>query len=204
MLNYIWTFIIIISIISSIITNRVQEVSNSIINSTSDGISLVISILGMMALWTGLMKIAETSGLTNILSKLFSPITKFLFPDLYKNIKFNKTNNQNNSLKYICMNITANILGLGNAATPFGIKSMQELQKLNNNKKTATNSMIMFVVINTASIQIIPTFLSVLRQKYNSQNVFEILPHLWITSSIALISGIIITKIFERINKNYE
>lgn len=203
MLNYIWAFIIIISIISSIVTNRVQEVSNSIINSASDGISLVISILGMMALWTGLMKIAETSDLTNILSKLFSPITKFLFPELLNN-KLNKINNKNNSLKYICMNIIANILGLGNAATPFGIKSMQELQKLNNNKKTATNSMIMFVVINTASIQIIPTFLSILRQKYNSQNIFEILPHIWITSIIALISGIIITKIFERISKNYE
>ena len=194
MLNFVWGFIVVISIISAFITDRVKELSNSIINSTSDGISLIISIIGMMALWTGLMQIAEKSGLTNILSKLFSPITKFLFPDVPSNSNANKS---------ICMNITANLLGLGNAATPFGIQAMKELKKLNNNSNYATNSMIMFVVINTASIQIIPTTLIILRQKYNSGNAFEILPYLWIVSSIALISGVIITKIFEKIGEKH-
>ena len=101
------------------------------------------------------------------------------------------------------LNITANILGLGNAATPFGIQAMKELKKLNNNSNYATNSMITFVVINTASIQLIPTTLIILRQKYNSGNTFEILPYLWIVSSVALVSGIIMTKIFEKLGEKH-
>ena len=194
MLNFIWSFIIIISVISSFFTDRVKELSNSIISSTSDSISLIISIIGMMALWTGLMKIAEKSGLTDILSKLFSPITRFLFPDISSTSK---------ASKYICMNITANILGLGNAATPFGIQAMKELKKISNNSNHATNSMITFVVMNTASIQFIPTTLIILRQKYNSNNTFEVLPYLWIVSGIALVSGIIMTKIFEKLGEKH-
>ncbi len=193
MMNYIWSGILIISVICSILTNKIPNVSNSVLSGASDAISLVISLTGMMTLWTGIMKVAESSGITHILSKIFSPIIKFLFPDLHENRKASDA---------VCMNITANLLGLGNAATPFGIKAMNEMQKLNKNKPIATRSMIMFVVINTASLQLIPTLLCTIRQKYGSQNPMDILPCLWISSLIALIAGITITKIFEKTEKN--
>ncbi len=192
MMNYIWSGILIISVICSIITNKVSDVSNSVLSGASDAISLVISLTGMMALWTGIMKVAESSGITYIISKIFSPIIKFLFPDLHENRKASDA---------VCMNITANLLGLGNAATPFGIKAMNEMQKLNKNKPVATRSMIMFVVINTASLQLIPTLLCTIRQKYGSQNPMDILPCLWISSLIALIAGITLTKILEKTEK---
>lgn len=193
MMNYIWSGILIISVICSILTNKISDVSNAVLSGASDAISLVISLTGMMALWTGIMKVAESSGITHIISKIFSPIIKFLFPSLYENRKASDA---------VCMNITANLLGLGNAATPFGIKAMNEMQKLNKNKSVATQSMIMFVVINTASLQLIPTLLCTIRQKYGSQNPMDILPCLWISSLIALVAGITITKIFEKTEKN--
>lgn len=192
MMNYIWGSILIISIICAVTTNKIQELSNSVLNGASDAISLIISISGMMALWTGLMNIAEKSGITSALAKVFSPIIKFLFPDFSPNSL---------AAKSICMNITANLLGLGNAATPFGIKAMNEMQKLNSDKSTATNSMIMFVVINTASLQIIPTLLCTIRQKHGSYNPFDILPCLWISSIVALTIGILSTKFFEKVRK---
>lgn len=190
MMNYIWGTILVISIICAITTNKIQELSNAVLNGASDAISLVISISGMMALWTGLMNIAEKSGITSALAKIFSPIIKFLFPDLPSDSL---------AAKSICMNITANLLGLGNAATPFGIKAMKEMQKINSDKSTATNSMIMFVVINTASLQIIPTLLCTIRQKHGSHNPFDILPCLWISSLIALVIGISSAKFFEKV-----
>ncbi len=203
MMNYIWGILILISIICSIITGKVQELSNAVLSGASDAVKLIISILGMMALWTGIMKIAEKSGITDFLAKLFSPIIKFIFPDCSPG---------GNAAKAICMNITANLLGLGNAATPFGIKAMkelknQELKKYKNTSKikTATNSMAMFVVINTASLQLIPTLLCTLRQNHNSQNPMGIIILLWITSFTALTAGVLSAKVFERIsNKNNE
>ena len=99
------------------------------------------------------------------------------------------------------MNITANLLGLGNAATPFGINAMKEMQKLNSSPAIATNSMVMFVVINTASLQLFPTCLCILRQKNGSANPLDTLPTLWIASTVALIAGITVTKIFEKVGK---
>ena len=192
-MNYIWAFLMIISVICAAVTGRMEQLSNSILNGASDAVSLVISTLGMMCLWTGIMEIAESSGVTLFLSKLFSPILKFLFPEYKKDSP---------AIKAICMNIVANLLGLGNAATPFGINAMKEMQKLNNNSQTANNSMIMFVVINTASLQLIPTFLSVLRQQHGAQNPFDILPAMWVTAIISLVTGILAAKIFEGVYKN--
>ena len=191
-MNFIWAFIILISIICAAVTGRMEHLSNSILCGASDAVNLVISTLGMMCLWTGLMKIAEESGITLFLSKLFSPVLKYLFPEYKKDSPV---------IKAICMNITANLLGLGNAATPFGINAMKEMQKLNNHSTTANNSMVMFVVINTASLQLIPTFLTVIRQKYNSQNPLDILPAMWTTAIVSLFVGIIAAKFFERAYK---
>ena len=118
---------------------------------------------------------------------------KFLFPDFSPESK---------AARAICMNITANLLGLGNAATPFGIEAMKEMQKSNGSKSVASKSMIMFVIINTASLQLIPTMLCTIRQKYGSQNPLDILPCIWISSLIALICGITSAKIFEKMEKS--
>ena len=189
MLNYVWPAMILISIFSAIITNRIPELSNAILIGAKDAIDLIISIMGMMCLWTGIMKIAEKSGITQKMSNFFELFTKFIFPECTPKSKASQA---------ICMNITANLLGLGNAATPFGIKAMQELQKSNKSKKTASNGMIMLTVINTASLQIIPTMLCTLRQKHGSENSMKILPYLWITSICALAVGIIAAKSFEK------
>lgn len=189
MLNYIWGFIIIISIICSIFTGNIDHLSSSILSGASDAITLIITMAGMMGLWTGLMKIADKGGITYILSKLFRPILKRLFKDYHENSM---------AIRYICMNITANILGLGNAATPMGISAMKEMNKTNKNPTIANNSMVMFVVMNTASIQLIPTTMSILRQKYGSIAPFDVLPAIWISSATALLIGIILAKIFEK------
>lgn len=188
MMNYIWGFIMLISIVCAIITGRISMVSNAVLTGADEGVTLALKILGMMAFWTGIMKIANDSGITGFLAKIFSPILKLIFPEYSK---------KKNVLNAICMNVTANLLGLGNAATPFGIHAIKEMQKTNPLPHTANNSMIMFVVLNTASIQLIPTFISILRQKYGAENPFDILPAMWITSIAALIVGIITTKLFE-------
>ena len=189
MLNYIWGAIILVSIVCAVFTGNIEALSSSIMSGASDAINLIITMAGMMSLWTGLLKIAERGGLTTILAKLFKPILKHLFKDYPED---------SSAMRAICMNITANILGLGNAATPMGISAMKEMNKLNKTPGIANNSMITFVVMNTASIQLIPTMMSVLRQKYNSVSPFDVVPAIWIASATALIVGIILAKVFEK------
>lgn len=189
MLNYIWGSIIIISIICAICTGNIESLSSSILSGASDAVNLIITMAGMMSLWTGLMKIADKGGLTYILARFFRPILKHLFKDYSED---------SSAIRLICMNITANILGLGNAATPMGISAMKEMNKTNKEPSIANNSMVMFAVMNTASIQLIPTMMSILRQKYGSVSPFDIVPAIWITSTCALVTGIILAKIFEK------
>lgn len=194
MMNFIWGFLMIISVVSAVVTGRIRELSDSVLEGAAESVKFIISILGMMALWTGIMKIAERSNVTDFLAKIFSPLIKPLFKDSCENTA---------AFKAVCMNITANLLGLGNAATPFGIKAMREMQKSNLHPDTATNSMIMFIVINTASLQLMPTFLCTLRQKHGADNPLNILPCLWATSIVSLIGGTLITKLIEKAgNKN--
>lgn len=192
MLNYIWAAIILISIACAVITGRMDILSKSILSGAEEAVSIVISMLGMMSLWSGLMKISESGGLISILAKLLSPLLKLLFPDYSRDSL---------ASKLICMNIIANFLGLGNAATPFGIMAIQEMNKINKNPSTANNSIAMFVILNTASIQLIPTFLSILRQKHGSTDPFSILPSLWLTSIISLIVGVISAKCLQKVCK---
>ena len=189
MLNYIWGAIILVSIICAVFTGNIEALSSSILDGASDAINLIISMAGMMSLWTGLLKIAENGGLTYILARIFRPILQRLFKDYPEDSP---------AMRAICMNITANILGLGNAATPLGISAMKEMNKFNKRPGIANNSMVTFVVMNTASIQLIPTMMSILRQKYNSASPFDVVPSIWIASSTALFVGIILSKIFEK------
>lgn len=188
LLNYIWGGLILLSVFCAVATGRVPELSAAVMSGAAGAVELVLAMLGMMCAWTGLMKIADSGGITLILSKLMNPLTRHLFPNCKKGSP---------AIKAICMNITANLLGLGNAATPMGIAAMKELAKLNPTQ-TADNSMVMFVVINTASIQLIPTFMGTLRAKYGSPAPFDILPAVWLTSVCALTAGIAVAKLLER------
>ena len=181
MLNYIWSAIILISVICAAVFGKTECLSEAIIESGADAIQLLITLAGVMSLWSGILRIAEESGFTSLISRLFSPALGRLFPGLDKNGK---------AFHAITMNITANLLGMGNTATPFGLKAMKELKNLNHGSDTASDEMIVFVVMNTASLQLIPTTLGALRQSSGSKSPFEIIVPVWICSACALAAGL--------------
>lgn len=182
MLNYVWSGLVIISIICSIFLGNTEDLSKSLVDSGASSIELIITMAGIICLWTGIMKIAVESGLTSVFAKVFSPLLRPLFPNLDKD---------SDAFKSISMNISANLLGLGNAATPFGLKAMEQLHTLNNKSDTASNEMVIFVVMNTASLQLLPTTLASLRQSYGSSAPFEIIVPVWISSACALATALI-------------
>lgn len=185
MLNILWPIFIILSFIYALISGKVNEVNNGIFEALTDAVELSITFLGTMCLWTGIMEIAKQTNLINKMTHLLKPLINFLFPDLKRN---------ESAKQEISMNMIANILGLGNAATPLGIKAMKTMQKENAKKDTLTNSMMMFIVINTASIQLIPTNVIAIRTSLNSQNATGIILPVWIATIIAAIVGIAFTK----------
>ena len=187
MISYIWFLMVIISFICALCTGRMENLSKSILDGADSSIRLVISMAGVMCLWTGIMKIADRSGMTEKISKAMSPLLSKIMPEYSPDSP---------AMKAVSANITANILGLGNAATPFGIAAMREMQKTNKLRSLPNNSMIMFVVINTASLQIIPTTVAALRQAAGSAEPYSILLHIWFTSLFTLVFGIVTAKIF--------
>ncbi len=186
MLNIVWPFFIIISFSFAILSGNFENLNSSIFEGANDAVTLSINLLGSLCLWSGIMQIASDSSLVKKLSKLLSPILNFLFPSLITNNKIKKE---------ISMNIIANILGLGNAATPLGLKAIESMQKENPKKDTLSNPMMMFIVINTASIQLIPTTVIAIRNSLNSQNPTSIIFPTWIATILAAISGIFVTKL---------
>ncbi len=188
MLGYIWGGMIIVSFVCSLYTGNMEELSSAVLNGAGKAVELLISLLGIMALWSGLMKIADKGGITSILAKIFSPLLRLLFPDYKKDSP---------ALKAICANMAANLLGLGNAATPFGIAAMKEMQKENKNPEKANKSMVMFVVLNTASIQLIPTTIAAMRSSSGSKQPFDIIVAVWVVSVLSLAAGIVAAKAFE-------
>lgn len=191
MMNYIWPLMIAFSFFAAIAQNNMADLSSAVISSGSDAISLAIKLMGMICLWNGLIHIAEKSGLTKTLCKLLSPALKVLFPKL-KDEKARES---------IAMNMTANILGLDNAATPLGLEAMDRLQKLNPNKSIADDNMARFVVINTACLHIVPTTVALLRQQYGSSSPTEILFPALMTSFCALSVGMIMTTLLKKVFK---
>jgi len=146
MLNYIWLGMMVIGVAAGAYTGRIDEVTEAAINMSKVAVEISIGLIGIMALWLGIMKIAEKSGLITIIAKVVKPITVRLFPDVPPD---------HPAMGSIVLNMSANILGLGNAATPLGLKAMEQLQELNDKKDTATNAMVMFLAINTSSVQLI-------------------------------------------------
>ena len=186
MLNIIWPIFIIISFSYAIISGNLENLNSNIFDILESAISLSITMLGTMCLWSGIINIASHTKIINIINKILRPIITFLFPNLKSNKKI-----QNE----ISMNMVANILGLGNAATPLGLKAMESLQKENNKKNQLSDSMIMLIVLNTASIQIIPTTVIAIRNSLGSNNPTIIILPVWIATICAAIIGIIVTKI---------
>lgn len=186
MLNYIWAGMLLVGILFGILNGRTEEVANAAIQSSGKAVELCIGLLGIMCLWTGFMGIASKSGLIRFIARLARPAVRFLFPEIP---------NDHPASGAIVMNMAANFLGLGNAATPLGLKAMAELQKLNGEKDTATNAMCMFLVLNTAAIQLIPATVIAIRTDAGSANAAEIITAVWIASVCATIAGIIAVKI---------
>ncbi len=186
MLNIIWPVFLISSFIYSIYSGKILEVNNAIFNSTKNAVDLSISLLGNMCLWSGLMQIANQTTVIEKINKILKPIIDNLFPDVKNNSKIKKE---------ISMNIIANILGLGNASTPLGLKAMKSMQEENNKKSELSNSMIMFIVINTASIQIIPTTIIAIRNSLGSENPTKIIIPVWVSTICAAFGAIIVCKI---------
>ncbi len=186
MINYLFAFFFIIGIIYSLITGNL-DISNYLLDSSKKGIELILSIIPIMCLWLGIMNIAKKSGLLDKLAKVLTPILKVIFPEIPKDSQ---------CFSYIGTNIIMNMLGLGNAATPFGLKTIKEMQKLNKNKDIASRSMITFLVMNTASVTIIPTTIISLRMMYGSINPEAIIPYIMITSSLSCLFGLLIDRLF--------
>ena len=189
MLGYIWSGMILISIVCALCTGRMDALTRAISDGADSSVRLIISMTGSMCLWTGIMSIAQKSGAAARIAAVLSPVLKKLMPGL---------DPEGKAMQSVCANITANILGLGNAATPFGLKAMQEMQKDNPLKSQPTHDMIVFVVLNTASLQLIPATIAALRQAAGSNAPYSILPYIWITSVAALAVGLSLTKVFSR------
>ena len=191
MLNIVWIFIVVLSIICSICLGNSTGLSSAFIDSAASAVELIITLAGVICLWSGIMRIASKSGLTELFAKIFSPVLRPLFPRLDRN---------GEAFKYITMNLTANLLGLGNTATPLGLKAMAELQK-QNGSDTASDEMVIFVVMNTASMQLLPTMLGSLRQSYGSSSPFEIIVPVWLSSGCALAVALLIALSGNRFSK---
>lgn len=186
MVNYIWAFFIIVGILYSFLVGNIDIINTEIISSASSSINMILTILPIMCLWLGLMNIAKESGLLDIMSKKISPVIKILFPEIPKN---------HEALGLISSNIIMNMLGLGNAATPFGLKAMKSMQSLNKNKDVASRSMITFLVINTASVTIIPTTVISFRLINGASNPADIVLASIITTILSCLLGLILDRI---------
>lgn len=189
MMNYIWAFIIIISIVISVIFGNVSSLSDIFLTAGNEAIELSMTLLGGMCFWSGIMQIADKAKITDRISSVISPLLRLAMPDLKKSKAAEKA---------VTMNVAANLLGLGNAATPLGLQAMQELDRVNPHPKCASNSMITFVVLNTASIQLIPSTVALLRTQYGSSNALDILPCVWMTSVCALTVGMTVNIILRQ------
>lgn len=186
MMNYVFPILLVLSFAAAAVQGRMGELSAAVIQGGQDAVSLLLRLASMLCLWGGVMEIAEKSGITRMMAKLLSPLLKLIFPSLRK---------EKYAMEAISMNVTANILGLGNAATPLGLEAMRRLQEINGEKSAASDEMIVFVVMNTAAMHIIPTTVATLRGQYGSTDPMEIMPASILTSVCALTIAVVVAKL---------
>jgi spore maturation protein A len=191
-MNKIWGIFIIIGIIYSLLTNNMRAINTEIINSAKTSLNMLLTLLPMITLWVGIMTIAKESGLLNKIAKIVSPVLSFLFPEIPR---------EHESLGLISSNIIINMFGLGNAATPFGLKAMKSLQDINKKKDTASRSMITFLVLNTTSVTIIPTTIISLRMMHHSNNPTEVIITILMATFCSTIIGLILDRFFARMKR---
>ncbi len=189
MLNKIWPFFIIVAFAFAIYTGNISNVNTAIFSSAEQTVSLCITLLGTMCLWNGIMNIAVKTSLISKLTKFMKPFINFLFPDLKNDEKISEQ---------VSMNIIANILGLGNASTPLGLKAISSMQEKNTNKKALTNSMAIFILVNTASLQIIPTTVIAIRSSLGSAEPSKIILAVWVATIAAFVTAIFFGKILSK------
>lgn len=185
MINKIWGFFIVVGIIFSLVTGNINTINKEILECTNIAFDMIIKIFPVLALWLGIMKIAETSGLLKKLSNLLTPLLSKIFPEIPKG---------HESLSLIASNIIANMAGLGSAATPFGLKAMDSLQSINKKKDTASRSMITFLVLNTSGVTIIPTTIISLRMLYGSSDPTGIVLPCLIATICSTIAGLLMDR----------
>ena len=184
-MNSIWMTMMIVSILVGIANGKVSEMVNSIVETTKLATENSFNIIGMICFWAGIMKIAEETGLIKKIAKMVKPVLKFLFPKI-------KEDEETNG--FIALNMTANLLGLGNIATPFGLNAMKRMQEKNKEKNTLSDEMMMLIIINTASIQLIPTSIIAIRAAQQSENPVVVVVPILIASFVSVITGIVLVK----------
>lgn len=189
MLNGIWVGMVLVSLLYGAFSGRLDAVMEQAIASASEAVQVSLGLLGALALWCGVMKVLEQAGGVAVIGRVFRPILKGLFPKLKEDSP---------AMGAIVLNLSANLLGISNAATPLGIRAMEELQKANQNPREATNEMCLFVVLNTASVQLVPTTLIALRQAAGVENPFAITLPILVVSLLALVAGILAVKLGEK------
>lgn len=192
MMNYIFCAMMLFGFIVALLCGRMEVVSASLMNECGGAVELVLTLTGTMCLWCGLMKVADKAGLTRAISRLLSPLTRLAFPGL---------DPFGPAMGAISMNISANLLGLGNAATPLGIHAMKELAASSSAPGIATNHMVMFVVLNTAALDLLPTTVGLLRMQAGAAAPFDILPAIWLASSASVVVGVVLARLLGRFSK---
>ncbi|WP_010650740.1 nucleoside recognition domain-containing protein [Oceanobacillus massiliensis] len=186
MINLIWACMAIIGIVFAMVNGKMEEVNKAIFESAGDAVTLSIGLISILVFWLGIMKVAESAGILEGLSKLFRPIIVRLFPDIPRD---------HPAIGYIVSNITANMFGLGNAATPIGIKAMEQMKQLSGTD-TASRSMITFLALNTSGLTLVPTTVIAIRMQYNSVSPTEIVGTTILATCISTISAILIDRFF--------
>ncbi len=191
-MQYIIVIISIISILYAAANGQMQQLSSEMLTGAGDAVTLVLSICGVMCFWCGMMKVAEKAGIVSAISKLLCPVISWLFKGLKKGSK---------ASQLVAMNLTANLLGLGNASTPLGIKAMQAIAEEENASDTATNNMVLLTVLNTASLQIIPSTMAALRLAQGADTPMDVLPCVWIVSAYSVIVAVVAAKLLGKETK---
>ncbi|MDR1755000.1 MAG: spore maturation protein A [Eubacterium sp.] len=189
MMKWFFSGLIVLSIIFAALSGKMDSLSETAVSEGGNAITLCLTLAGIVCLWSAIMRIARKAGLIEALARAFTPLLSKLFKGL---------NSKGTAMGYIVLNITANLLGLGNASTPFGIAAMQELEKEERSGETATDNMILFVILNTASLQIIPATVAALRLKNGSTDPMEILMPVWLASAATATVAIVLAKILQK------
>lgn len=190
MLNYVWLALIVLALITAAINGKVPDVGTAAVDGAKTGVDISLGLIGIMALWLGIMRIAQEAGMINMLARAIRPITSRLFKEIP---------HDHPAIGSMILNISANWLGLGNAATPFGIKAMEEMQKLNKSDDTATNSQVLFLAINTASITLVPASIIAVRVTAGSNDPFAIIGTAIFASTCATIVGVTVALLLAKL-----